>query len=79
MDSPRYYSPVWTKLKQNKTVSITAPRLLHKRIVKAVTKEKWMDVGYKLEIEPRVATLSHSRNNSILTFYLTFSLVAEDF
>jgi hypothetical protein len=63
----------------SKGVSITAPRALHRRIIKAVKKEKWMDIAYKLEIEPRVAVLSHSQRNSILTFNLSFSLISSDF
>jgi hypothetical protein len=82
----RQYEPIWVKLKSlsqseasSKGVSITAPRALHRRIIKAVKKEKWMDIAYKLEIEPRVAVLSHSQKNSILTFQLSFSLIATDF
>lgn len=82
----RQYEPIWTKLKSlpqseaaSKGVSLTAPRALHRRIIKAVKKEKWMDIAYKLEIEPRIAVLSHSQKNSILTFRLTFSLVETDF
>jgi hypothetical protein len=82
----RQYEPIWVKLKSmpqseahEKGVSITAPRALHRRIIKAVKKEKWMDIAYKLEIEPRVAVLSHSQRNSILTFRLSFSLIPSDF
>jgi hypothetical protein len=70
----RYYQSLWEKLKQDKVVSVTANRLLHPRIIKAVTKEKWMDIGYKLQIEPRRALLSHSRTHSILTFKLELKL-----
>jgi hypothetical protein len=76
------YDPLWNALKASnekpKRVSITANRLLHSRIVKAVKKRKWLDLGYKLEIHPRIATLSHTRSGSILTFYLTHSITAED-
>lgn len=82
----RQYEPIWFQLKSlsqseasSKGVSITAPRALHRRIIKAVKKEKWMDIGYKLLIEPKTALLSHSQRNSILTFKLTFSLTPEDF
>ena len=82
----RQYEPIWIKLKSlprdeaNKVgVKITAPKVLHRRIIKAVKKEKWMDVGYKIRIEPREAVLSHAINTSVLTFYLTFSLCREDF
>ena len=79
MSCERFYFPIWEKLKKEKQVSITANRSLHARIIKAVKKEKWMDVGYKLEIEPRVATLSHSRKHSVLTFFLSHTFIEEDF
>jgi hypothetical protein len=66
----RYYEPVWNQLKKKKTARVTAHPALHARIVKAVVKEKWMDIGYKLEIDPYYAILTHSRSNSILTFTL---------
>jgi hypothetical protein len=78
------YDPLWNALKSAplikgvKSVSIAANRLLHPRIIKAVKKRKWLDVGYKLEIEPRIATLSHARNGSKLTFFLTLSITSED-
>ena len=74
---PRQYQPLWTKLKAlpakqaaMQGVSVTAPRVLHKRIVKAVVKEKWLDLGFKLEVEPKHAIMYHARSGSILTFYL---------
>lgn len=77
----RQYEPIWNKLKalsrtdaKNIGVSITAPRVMHRRIIKAVKKEKWMDVGYKIQVEPNTALLTHSRNGSILTFYLSLHL-----
>jgi hypothetical protein len=67
----RKYEPIWHKLKKEKQVSITANRLVHPRIIKAVIKEKYEDIAYKLAIEPARARISYTRNNSILTFYLT--------
>lgn len=66
----REYEPIWTMLKKHGTVSVTANRLVHPRIVKAVTKEKWLDIAYKLDIDPKIAWLSHTSQNSILTFRL---------
>jgi len=66
----RQYEPVWIKLKKDLRVSITAHRSLHKRIIKAVTKEKWLDDGYKLEIFPKHAVMYHSRKGSVITFIL---------
>jgi hypothetical protein len=67
----RQYEPVWIKLKKEKQVSITAHRSMHKRIIKAVTKEKWMDTAYKLEMFPIHAIMTHTRKGSIVTFILT--------
>jgi hypothetical protein len=75
----RDYEGIWTRLKKDHEVSITSPRHFHKRILKAVKKEKWMDLGYKLAIEPRRATLAHTRIGSILKFTLHLSLIEEDF
>lgn len=81
----RQYEKIWHTLKNLpqydaslKGVSISAPRAFHKRIIKAVIKEKWMDIEYKLLHEPRVITLAHSKKNSILTFYLIFNILPED-
>lgn len=77
----RMYEAIWNKLKSmppdqasTKGVSVTANRLLHPRIIKAVTKEKWLDLGYKIEIEPRKAILTHARKHAVLTFYLTITV-----
>jgi hypothetical protein len=76
----RKYEPIWIKLKQKGVASITAHPLLHKRIIKAVIKEKWLDIGYKLEIQPRHSIMTHTRTGSILEFKLTKYLgtVGED-
>lgn len=73
----RQYQPIWEQLKKlspeiaaTKGISVTANSKLHPRIIKAVTKEKWLDWGYKIQIQPRCALLKHSRQNSILTFRL---------
>jgi hypothetical protein len=67
----RYYEPLWVKIKQDKVVAITASRKMHPRIVKAVIKEKYGDLGFKMEISPSHAILTHSRKHSVLTFTLT--------
>lgn len=70
------YDPIWEALKASprlpKTTSITANKILHNRILKAVKKRKWLDIGYKIQIDPKVAKLTHKRDGSKLTFILTF-------
>jgi hypothetical protein len=72
------YEPLWTILKQKKKLSLSANRLLHARIYKAITKRKNLDIGYMLEIEPRKAMLSKSRDGSKLTIYLKLSLTQDE-
>lgn len=84
----RQYQPIWDKLKslpkidaETKGVSITAPPALHRRIIKAVKKEKWLDMGYKIllkENDDREAMLHFKRAGSIITFYLKFSIGIKD-
>lgn len=73
----RQYNPIWYHLKTldakiaaSQGISVTAPRPLHRRIAKAVRKEKWLDIGYKIIIEPKHAIMYTARSGSILTFYL---------
>lgn len=82
----RQYETIWHRLKnlpaneaEKVGVSVAAPRPLHGRIIKAVTKEKWKDLGYKILLDDKRAILSHSRQNAIITFYLSFTYGKEDF
>lgn len=89
----RTYEPIWARLKalpiifknnvpSTEGISITAPVFLHARIIKAVIKEKWQDVGYKItlwETQQRKATLWYKRQTSVITFYLTFTPSVHDF
>lgn len=45
---PRQYEPAWLALKEKGSVRLAVPRALHKRVVKAILKEKYMDIGYRL-------------------------------
>lgn len=71
----RKYEPIWTAIKKHNTASIVAPVELHKRIRKAVKKEKNLDVGNKLLLENKglEATLIitvHPINKELLSFTL---------
>jgi hypothetical protein len=73
----RYYQSVWYKLKalplydaSTKGVSITANRLSHRRIIKAVQKEKWLDIPYKMQNDSVKIIMCHERKGSVITFYL---------
>jgi len=81
----RQYEIIWNKLKnlpaeqaEGEGVSVTASRPLHARILKAVKKEKWFDIGYKILLNDKRAVLTHTRSHSIITFYLTVTIGIED-
>ena len=79
----RYYEPIWRKIKTQKTAQIAAPRPLHPRIIKAVNKEKYGDLEFKLELENSYAILYTSSNHAIITFTLKiysqyFKVITED-
>ena len=83
----RTYQPIWEKLKDlsskeesllRKGVSVRAHPAHHKRIVKAVTKEKYNDVAWKLTIEPQKSSLSFTVESNVITFYLRKSLSSMD-
>lgn len=44
----RQYEPIWQQLKDKKKVQLVAPVSEHTRIKRAVIKEKYADVGFKL-------------------------------
>lgn len=66
------YEGIWQELKTNKTVSLTANRFFHARIVKATIKRKGLDLGYKMQLADRnmYAVLEHTTRESIITFTL---------
>ena len=66
----RLYEPIWQELKQKGTAKLTANRVLHRRIIKAVIKEKWLDIAYKYQIYPQHCRVEYERSNSIITFRL---------
>lgn len=44
----RQYQPIWERIKKHKEATIVSPNSLHRRIIQAVRKEKWRDIGFKL-------------------------------
>jgi hypothetical protein len=67
------YDPIWDAIKSspNHTKSVVVNRNLHARIIKAVKKRKWLDIPFKVSIEPKTSWLSISRSGNTLTFHLS--------
>lgn len=76
----RLYQPIWEQLKQKHKCDIAAPKAYHKRIKKAVIKEKDMDLGFKVLLaeEAKSATLQIESKDGILSFKLNFSIGITD-
>jgi len=78
--SVRKYSPIWLALKKAHKVAISVPRPYHKRVIKAVVKEKYGDLEYKFELGERgkKAKISYTVRGAIITFNLNHTLGVED-
>ena len=75
----RKYAPIWNELKDTKKASIVAPKPFHARIIKAVIKEKYEDVGFKYQMQetgqrPR---LEHITEGPMIKFRLVYDYVME--
>lgn len=71
---PRKYETLWKQLKANNKAAVVAVPAYHKRIIKAVIKEKNVDTGFKLlnSHEGRVAILKYDTEFSRIRFFLIF-------
>lgn len=82
MEGNRLYYPAWHQLKTNPTepLKIAAPKRSHARIIKAITKEKWLDVTYKLQLsqEGKYAILRSKCDHNMITFTLRISVGLDD-
>lgn len=68
------YQPIWNTLKEKHTAKLVAPQAYHRRIIKAVTKRKDVDLGYKFlcSQQDKKAILRTSISGNTITFTLEF-------
>ena len=70
----RKYQPIWEAVKNSDkhTVSLAAPISTHRRIIKAVRKEKCNDAGWQLLLseEGKKYKLKEKVEGKLITFYL---------
>ena len=76
----RKYEPIWIRLKETGVCAITAPKSLHSRIVRMVSKEKYYDYGYKLLLQEvgKRAKINYTVRYSVITFNLVKSIGTDD-
>lgn len=70
----RKYQPLWLQLKKNNHAAVAAHVAFHARIIRMVSKEKDMDVGYKLlcSEQGKVAKLKIETQGSRVRFFILF-------
>lgn len=70
----RMYQKIWITVRDRGECKLTANPRLHSRIRKAVIKEKYMDITYKMrcEMEGRRVELGIETNDTVLRFYLIY-------
>lgn len=61
------YGPIWNLLKQKGYCKIAVPKPLQKRVIKAVIKEKYKDLGHKFMVHSR---LKYIVSGSQIEFWL---------
>lgn len=68
----RQYQYIWEKVKNEGFAKVHAPLHLHKRIIKAVSKEKNIDIGFKILCQERRSNyhLINDINGEYISFYL---------
>lgn len=79
-NKPRMYQPSWQSLKKSslspKRIVIAAPKAFHRRIYKAIIKEKDMDLVYKMQLKENAqsARLERVSEDARLTIFMHLSL-----
>lgn len=72
----RQYFPIWATLRETGSCIISAAPFHHRRIIKAVIKEKDMDIGFKFQCgeQFKKARLSYTVSGAIVTFKLEHNI-----
>lgn len=78
----RQYEPIWIRIKTKNIASIVAPLESHKRIIKAIIKEKYKDIEYKNQLikkclKAELVVTKDSTNLSLLTFSLKLTILTK--
>jgi hypothetical protein len=70
----RHYEPIWNQIKQTGYCEISAHKALHRRIIKAIWKEKLQDLAFKqecLESTPPIRCITYTEvTGSVIKFRL---------
>jgi len=70
----RLYEPAWITLKTHRTLTLRAPKHLHKRIAKGLIQEKWKDKSFNQREGWRTMWLTYASQGDELVFQLSYKL-----
>ena len=75
MSTHRKYQPIWSNLRKDGKVKIAAPKIYHRRIIKAVMKERYMDLEYKFLIREanKRAFIQYQSTESMIEFWIKYT------
>jgi hypothetical protein len=76
----RQYQPIWIALKSKGNLKVAIPKQLHRRVIKAVMKERYMDDGFKLELleNEQRCWIQYAAKGEVVEFTLKYSLGLKD-
>ena len=80
----RQYEPIWRRIKQHKTASIATHPKNAARVIKAVNKEKNIDIGYKLLLAEQAhkailyTTQRRSKDSRLTTIKFSLSITINE-
>ena len=71
-DEDRKYYAIWKQLKETGRATVAAPKPFHRRIIRAVSKEKYQDLVWQFEMSEAGTRkkLAYSTNASMIRFKL---------
>ena len=77
MTTPRQYQPAWEQLKKSpkSELKIAAHPSVHKRIYKAICKEKNDDLVYKMMLDERGKTARLTHTSDVKRGFLVIKLI----
>lgn len=76
----RLYQPIWESVRDKGFCNITAPQAVHRRIIKAVIKEKDKDAAFHVEAAEKWSwtRLDYKIEGSMIKFILKHPISHED-
>lgn len=73
--SLRQYQPIWNQIKVHKKATVIVPGFYHARIIKAVMKERSLDIAFRNLLKKKGIRLQLTKESDPIKGTITFSLI----